>query len=107
MSGSELHKVAGRHPRTDTICRAQRVAVCCSALQCVAESGGELQRVAGRPPSIGEIGRAHCVAVCCSALLCVAVRCRVLPCVAVCPREASKYSRNLLSVPINSHNRAL
>jgi len=46
----------------------QCVAVCCSALQCVAVRCSVLQ----------------CIAVCCSALQCVAVRCSVLQCVAVC-----------------------
>jgi len=60
----------------------QRVAVCCSVLQCV---------TAGRVPQSrgtfreGEIARdSQCFAVGCSMLQCVAVCCGVLYCVAVC-----------------------
>ena len=64
----------------------QYFAVCCSALQCVADVTHQLW-----PLIIGE-SRMHthccsvlqCVAVCCSVLQCVAVHCSALQCVAVC-----------------------
>ena len=57
------------------------MAVCCSALQCVAESCRELQ----------------CVAVCCSVLQCVAESCSVLQRVAVCDMPHS-FERDAIRV---------
>jgi len=62
----------------------QCVAVCCSALQCIAlhqigvgERFGSLIHIQGS-------FRMQCVAVCCSVLQCVAVRCSSLGCVGEC-----------------------
>ena len=55
----------------------KRIAVRCSALQCVAMLCSALQCVAVRCSAL------QCVAECCSALQCVAVRCSALQCVAV------------------------
>jgi len=63
----------------------QRVAVCCSVLQCVAvrcsvlHTAKDTSPVAARHPL-------QCAAVCCSVLQCVAVCCSVLQCIAVCCR---------------------
>jgi len=58
----------------------QRVAVCCSVLQCVAACCSVLQRVAVFCSVL------QCVAVCCSTLQCVAVCYSALQCVAACCR---------------------
>ena len=66
-------------------CVLQRVAVCCSELQCVAVCCSELTMPLFMPymssirPCV-----LQCVAVCCSVLQCVAVCCSMLQCVAVC-----------------------
>jgi len=62
----------------------QRVAACCSVLQCVAEHCRE-----GAAYHVGMTAQTggvedHCVAVCCSVLQCVAVCCITLQCVAMC-----------------------
>jgi len=54
------------------------VAVCCSVLQCVAVRHNALQRVAGCCSVL------ECVVVIYSVLQCVTMCCSVLPCVAVC-----------------------
>jgi len=62
----------------------QRVAACCSVLQCIAVCCIALQGVAVRCSVL------QCVAVCCSVLQCVAARCSALQCVAVCCSFGSK-----------------
>ena len=63
----------------------QRVAVCCSVLQCVAVCCSVLQYVTVCDSVFGSklCSVLQCVAVCCSVLRCVAVCCGVLQCVAV------------------------
>ena len=61
----------------------QCVAVCCSVLQCVAESRKDFGPLLSRPAR-RLLSVLQCAAVCCSVLQCVAVCCSVLQCVAVC-----------------------
>ena len=56
----------------------QRVAVCCSVLQC------SPRMICARSATCFRRSMLQCVAVCCSVLQCVAVLCNVLQCVAVC-----------------------
>jgi len=58
----------------------QRVAVCCSVLQCVTDVETESVRHVYQPME----GVLQCVAVFCSVLQCVAVCCSVLQCVVMC-----------------------
>jgi len=62
----------------------QRVAACCSVLQCVAVCCSSTYS-RERELTFGECCSVlQCVAVCCSVLQCVAVCCSVLQCAAVC-----------------------
>ena len=70
----------------------QRVAACCSALQCVAVRYSVLQCARGgmtfekfhQPPLRLPPRVLQCIAVCCSVLQCVSVSLSVLQCVVVC-----------------------
>jgi len=66
---------------------SQCVAVCCSALQCVAVYSSDDQR-----KNVNRVvfTRGGCTAVCCSALQCVAVCCSVLQCVALCGSDGNR-----------------